>query len=84
MSKTKNFINKYKRKGINYPTGKNYSNDQREIDKCPAYISEHNSAREKHFIFVMIMNGDGRHQRELSCSKKTISIIKRNKLKKQW
>ena len=76
MSKTKNFINKYKRKGINYPTGKNYSNDQREIDKCPVYISEHNSAREKHFIFLMIMNGDGRHQREFLAVKKLSALLR--------
>ena len=44
----------------------------------PAYVSKHNSNREKQLILLMIVNGERLHNLVL---KKTISIIKRNNLK---
>ena len=45
----------------------------------PAYALKHNSNCEKQVILLMIANGAGL---ALSCSKKTISIIKRNNVLK--
>ena len=42
----------------------------------PAYVSKHNSTREKQAILLMISNED--RSGALSCSQKTTSIIKRN------
>ena len=42
----------------------------------PAYVSKHNSNREKQAILLMISNED--RSGALSCSQKTTSIIKRN------
>ena len=59
----------------------------------PAYVSKHNSNREKQVVLFMISNGEGRERSKtlanvqvrrtmaLSCIKKTISIIKRNNVK---
>ena len=44
----------------------------------PAYISKHNSNHEKQAILLMISNGEGWHY------KNTISIIKRNSIKKHY
>ena len=51
----------------------------------PAYVPKHNSNREKHVILLIISNGKNPQSKSngqlfhLSCSKKTISNIKRNK-----
>ena len=55
----KPFINKYDWKGINYPTK---IDDWKTFEKnnpiiaLPAYISKHNSTREKQIILLMIPN----------------------------
>ena len=46
--------------------------------KYPAYVSKPNSKREKHYSF----NNSKWREMALSCSKKTVSVIKRNKIKK--
>ena len=54
----------------------------------PADVSKYNSNREKQVILLMILKGEKLHeakskgQMASSCSKKTISIIKRNYIKK--
>ena len=45
----------------------------------PAYASKHNSNHEKQVIILMIPNAEGWHYLAV---KKTISIIKRNNMKK--
>ena len=70
ITKNKPFINKYNWEGINYPS----ENDWEKIKKnnvtiadvlytkkekiYPAYVSKHNSNREKQVILLMISNGD--------------------------
>ena len=54
---------------------------------CPAYVSKHNPNREQQVVFLMIPNGkktrsQAQRTMSLSCSKKTISIIKKNNIKK--
>ena len=66
-------MNKYKWKGINYPSGKD---DEKKYEKrnptvavnvlCVkdiylACISKHDSNRGKQIIFLMILNGKGQH-----------------------
>ena len=46
----------------------------------PAYVWKHNSNPEKQVILLMVPNEEGRLMKKFSCSKKTISIIKRNKV----
>ena len=54
--------------------------------RYPAYVSKHNSNCEKELILIIISNREGREvgrtAMALSCSKKIISIIKRNYIKK--
>ena len=68
------FINKYNWNGINFPSEKD---DWKKIEKNnviialnvlyakkeknPAYVSKHNSNREKQIILLMIQNGEGWH-----------------------
>ena len=53
----------------------------------PAYVSKHNSNREKQVILSMISNGEKREAKskgrwDYLAAKKTVSIIKRNYIKK--
>ena len=54
----------------------------KEKETCPAYISKINSNCEKQIILLMILNEEKRMP--LSCSKKTLYIIKRNNIKTSW
>ena len=89
--KFKPFINKYNWKGINFPSEKD---DSKNFEKnnvtialnilyakkekiYPAYVSKHNSNREKQVVLLMIPNGKRWHYLEV---KKTISVIKKNKV----
>ena len=90
----KPFINKYNWKQINYPSKiddwKTFKKNNltiavnilyiKEKNIYPAYISKHNSTHEKQIILLMIPN-EKKRRMELSCSKKTICIIKRNNIK---
>ena len=76
ISKIKPLINRYKRKGINYLSGKD---DREKFEKNnsaivlnvlyakkekyihPVHISKHNSKREKDVILLMILNEEGRY-----------------------
>ena len=91
MTKAKSFINKYNWEGINYPSEKDgweelETNNGIIVSNVlyakkgkiyPAYVSKHNSNREKRgYSFI-----DSKLKRmALSCSKKTICIIKRNNI----
>ena len=71
----KPFIDKYNWDGIRYPTGKDHWKEfeknkfsvalnvlyKKEMEVSPAYISKHNSNREKKFIFLMIQNAERWH-----------------------
>ena len=57
MTKIKLFIDKYNWERINYPSKK----DDWKKKKYPAYVSKHNSNREKQIILLMITNGKGCH-----------------------
>ena len=87
ITKIKPFINKYNCEAINFLSEKD---DWKKFEKNnvtiapdvlfakkekidPAYVSKHNSNCEK-----KIIHGFKRRQMALSCSKKTISIIKKN------
>ena len=87
------FINKYNWEGKNVPSeqdgwkkfGKNNVTivlnvlHAKKEKIYPAYVSKQNSNREKQVILLLIPN---REKMALSCSKKIISIIKRNNIKK--
>ena len=89
ITKIKPFINKYNWKGINFASEKD---DWKKFQKnkvtialnafyakiFPAYVSKHNSNREKQLFFNYL---EQRKTMALSCSKKIISIIKRNNIK---
>ena len=95
ITKIKLFINKYEWEGINFPSAKdewkrfeknnvtialNVLYAKKEII-YPAYVSTYNSNCEKQVILLMISN---RKTMALSCSKKSISIIKRNNFETSW
>ena len=73
MTKIKLFIDKYNWERINYPSKKddwkkkNYPTIALNVlyakkeKKYPAYVSKHNSNREKQIILLMITNGKGCH-----------------------
>ena len=83
-------MNKYYRGGINFQSEKDdwkkYQKNNVTVALCsdvlyakkekiyPAYVSNHNSNCEKQVTLLMIPNGE----MSLSCSKKTISIIKKS------
>ena len=96
ITKIKPFINKYNWEGINFPSEKddwkNFEKNNvttalnflyaKKQEVFPAYVSKHNSNREKQATLLMIPNGK-KTQSEvqkttmaLSCSQKTISIIR--------
>ena len=94
ITKVKTFINKYKWEGINFPSEKD---DWKKFEKnkvtialnvlyvknykiYPAYVSKHHSNHEKQVILLMISND--KKKMALSCSKKIISIIQKNYIKK--
>ena len=101
ITKIKPFINKYNWKGIYFSlkkddwkkTEKNnviialnalYAKREKIY---PAYVSKHNSNREKQVILFMISIGEGSEAKSegrmaLPYSKKAISVIKRNNIKK--
>ena len=71
ITKTKPFINKYEWGGINFPSGK----DQKELEKnnvkivvnvlyatkekiYPVYVSKNNSNHEKQVVFLIYLNGE--------------------------
>ena len=102
ITKIKPFINKYNWEGINFPSEKDDWKNLRKImwqlvlmfcmlkkkKIYPAYVSKHNSNREKQVILLMISNGEireakskGRGQWHYLAVKKIISIIKRNDIK---
>ena len=96
-SSIKPFINKYNWEWINYPSkiddGKTFETNNptialnilyiREKEICPAYISKINSNCKKKNYSI---NDSKRRKRRtvLSCSKKTVYIIKRNNIKAWW
>ena len=70
MSKIKPIINKYIWEGIDFPSEKNWKKSEgnnvtialnvfyaKKEKIYPAYISKHNSSREKQVIILMILNG---------------------------
>ena len=91
ITKNKSFINKYNQKGINFPSEKDH---QKTVEKNNVTIALNvlYDKKEKRYILLMIQNmtqivektfhsfNDSKWRRmALSCSKKTISVIKRNK-----
>ena len=56
----------------------------KEKEICPAYISKVNSNCEKQIIILMIPNEEQEGWHYLSCSRKTVYIIKRNNIKTSW
>ena len=88
MTKIKPFINKYNWEGINYPSEKDdwkkfeKSNvtialnvlSAKKEKIYPAYVSNHNSNREKQVIFLMISNGEKGRLHYLAAKK--ISTLK--------
>ena len=73
ITKVKPFVNKYNWEGINYPSEKNDWKKFEKINVTialnvlyakkekiyPAYVSKHNSNRERQVILLMISNGEG-------------------------
>ena len=96
VSNIKPFITKYNWKGINYPTKiddlKTFENNfltialnilyLNEEEIHPAYIWKINSKCEKKNFLLMIPNEENKVA--LSCSKKTVYIIKRSNIKTWW
>ena len=90
-SNRKSFISKYNCKGINYPSEiddrkkfekKNSAISlnvfyEKETEICLAYISKHNSNREKQVAFLMISNGEGSYHFPV----KNVITLKRNSFK---
>ena len=89
VSNSKPFINRYNWEEINYPSKigdcKTLEKNNptialntlyiKEKEILPAYISEHNSTREKQLILLMIRNK--KRRTALSCSKKNLSTLLR-------
>ena len=78
ITKTKSFINKYNWEGINFSSEKD-DREKKEKNEVtialivwyskkekiyPAYVSKHNSNREKQVIILRISNGDKRERSE--------------------
>ena len=95
ITKIKPFINRYNWEGINFPSEKddwkifeknnvtivlNFLHAKKE-KLYPAYVSVHNSNREKQVILLMIWNAE---KWQYLAVKKTISTIKRNYIKKPF
>ena len=80
MTKIKPFINKYNWEGINFPLQKDDSRKfeknnvtialnvlhVKKEKTCPAYVSKHNSNRDKQVILLMIPNGEERGRKAKS------------------
>ena len=94
ITKIKTFINKNRWEGINFPSEKydwkkfalNVLYAKKEKIYL-AYVSKHNSNREKQVTLLMISNGKNaklstKDDDGISCSKKIITIIKKNYMKK--
>ena len=98
ISNIKPFINKYNWKGINYPykidDWKTFEKNNptitlnilyiKEIEICPAYISNINSNCEKQILLLMIPNEVKEGWHYLAVEEQTIYIIKRNNIKTSW
>ena len=95
ITKIKPFINRYNWEGINFPSEKddwkifeknnvtivlNFLHAKKE-KLYPAYVSVHNSNREKQVILLMIWNAE---KWQYLAVKKTISTILRNYIKKSF
>ena len=90
------FINKYNWEAINYPSKiddwKTFEKNNptitvnilytKEIEICPAYISNHNSAREKQINLLMIPKEGKEGWHYLGV--KNLCIINRNNVKTSW
>ena len=87
ITKMRSFINKYNWQGINFPSEKYdwkkfEKNNPTLVLKVfyakkgniyPAYVSKHNSNREKQFIFSMNPNGEGWHYLKV---KKLLALLR--------